>query len=133
MVNLKAITFAVAGFAGVASYDRFDSKINYEPVQATVVSVAEICRFEKREGPRVKTLPTADCASAMEGAGAGERRGYRLEREFEVSYRYVSPADLVAHTGRTSLAAPPDAQPPHVGDAITVRASKWRPEKTRTI
>ena len=133
IVNLKAITFLVAGFAGATSYDQFDRTLNYAPVDAVVSSVAEVCRFVRREGPIASTLPADDCAAALAADEAGAHRGYRLEREFEIGFRYISPVDNSEHAGTTSLAAQPDARAPQIGEQIRVRASKWRPDRTRRI
>jgi hypothetical protein len=60
-------------------------------------------------------------------------RGYTIKHKIEVHFAFVSPVDGATHSSSLEMSSFPNGQPLHVGEVLSVLASRTTPDKTRAI
>jgi hypothetical protein len=124
-------TIAVA-VAGLAVYDQYDKKANYQPVDARISAVSDQCC----RGAFKKTTSTSDLVRC-EVAEVLTRehpkwRGYSIKHKIVIRFAYVSPVDGATHDSSLTMTAFPKG-PLRAGDVLRVLASKTKADKTREL
>jgi hypothetical protein len=129
-------TIAVA-VAGLAVYDQYDKKANYQPVDARISAVSDQCYMEKVDrGAFKKTTSTSDLVRC-EVAEVLTRehpkwQGYSIKHKMVIRFAYVSPVDGATHDSSLTMTAFPKG-PLRAGDVLRVLASKTKADKTREL
>ena len=130
-------TVAVA-VAGLAVYDQYDKRANYQPVDARISAVTDQCYMEKVErGVITKTTSTSDllrCELAvMLTQHHPKWQGYTIHHKIEIRFSYVSPVDGGTHESSLKMSEFPNGQELRAGEVLRVLASKTKADKTRAL
>jgi hypothetical protein len=128
----------VAAVAGLAVYDQYDKKANYQPVDARISAVSDQCYMEKSErGGFQKTTSTSGLLRC-EVAEALTRehpkwQGYSIIHKIVIRFAYVSPVDGTTHDSSLTMSVFPKGQQLRAGDVLRILASKTKADKTREL
>ena len=137
-MRLAGIMIVAVGAAGLAAYDQYDKRVNFQRVDARISAINEQCYMEKvtREGI-TKTTSTSDllrCELAQVLTREHPKwQGYTVKHKIEVRFAFVSPADGATHTSSLEMSTFPQGRPLRAGDVLPVLASKSSADKTRPI
>lgn len=113
---------------------QYDRATNYEPVKAIVTDVEETCYLTKTErGAVSKTTYTTDPGPCGEWESVKENhpayREFRLVRETNVTFDYISPVDGDYYSGTLKQAKHKDGSWIRTGDKLDILAHTSVPEK----
>ena len=137
-MRLAGIMIVAVGAAGLAAYDQYDKRMNFQRVDARISAVNDQCYMEKvtREGI-TKTTSTSDllrCELAQVLTREHPKwQGYSIKHKIEIRFAFVSPVDGATHTSSLEMSAFPNGRPLRAGEVLPVLASKSQPDKTRAI
>jgi len=137
-MKLQMLGLAAVGAAGLYTYDQYDKKANYTPVQARLTTVDEQC-FLKKEERNVVTKTTytskvGPCDAAEVALKTMTQwQGGRVVHKIQVQFSFVSPVDGKTHNSNQEFETWPANKPLHAGDVMPVLASKTEGDKTRQI
>jgi hypothetical protein len=133
-----ALVIVAVGAAGLAAYDQYDKRMNFQRVEARISDVNDQCYMEKvaREGI-TKTTSTSEplrCELAKILTREHPRwQGYTIKHKIEVRFVFVSPVDGATHTSSLEMSAFPGDKPLRVGEVLPVLASRTKAGETRAI
>jgi len=137
-MRLAGIMIVAVGAAGLAAYDQYDKRVNFQRVDARISAVNDQCYMEKvtREGI-TKTTSTSDllrCELAQVLTREHPKwQGYSIKHKIEIRFAFVSPVDGATHTSSLEMSSFPNGRPLRTGEVLPVLASKSQPDKTRAI
>jgi len=137
-MRLAVLGTVVVAAAGLAAYDQYDKKTNYQPVDARISAVSEQCYMEKVErGAVTKTTSTSDllrCERAEVLTREHPKwQGYAIKHKIVIRFAYVSPVDGATHASSLTMTAFPKGQQLRAGDVLRVLASKTKADTTREL
>src|SRR5215813_12256265 len=135
-MRLTAILIVAVGAAGLAIYDQYDKRVNFQRVDARISGVNEQCYMEKVTREVVtKTTSTSDllrCDLAKTLTREHPKwQGYAVKHKIEVRFDFVSAVDGAMHTSSMEMSVFPNGRPLHAGEVLPILASKTKADKTR--
>lgn len=131
---IKKLLLVGLAAGGIYTYDQYDKKMNYKPVNARITAVADTCYMEKREGKKTWTSDVLPCAVADFAVKEHPKwQGYDVRHAIEVKFAFTSPVDGKVHDGKRKFDSMPKDKPYTVGDTLLIRASTTEGDKTREM
>jgi hypothetical protein len=133
-MRLGVYAIVAVGVVGITAYDRYDKRVNFQPVDARISAVNEQCYMEKVEGRTTSTSDVVRCEVAELLTRAHPKwQGYTVKRKIELRIDYTSPVDGATHASSLQMSAFPNGRPLHAGDVLQILASKTKADKTREL
>jgi len=123
--------------AGMWAWSEIDLKINYVPVNGTVVATNQTCHLEKENNfilaREKKSTNEVPCDLATAAVQPGQKfEGYTIEPRTNIRYSYTSPVDHAVHEGETWRSGTPDRWP-DPGAPITIYAGKTKADMSKFV